>query len=141
MEKEYRGISFPFRIGVKGGVVMSSTMVSDVTHIVESMEQIVRTKPMERCMEYQIKSDIDTLIFSPNDASARTLIAYEVETALAELENRIEVKSVDVTSDGNVVYANVTFKVIAYDSTYSAQLKVGEVSNVQNTNSGYRLYK
>lgn len=134
-EKEFKGISFPFRIGVKGGVEMSSTRVSDVTHIVESMEQIVRTKPMERCMEYHIKSDIDTLIFSPNDASVRTLIAYEVETALAELEDRIEVKSVEVYSSENLVYANVTFKVLAYDSTYSAQLKVGEMSNVQNSKS------
>lgn len=141
MEKEYRGISFPFRIGVKGGVEMSSTQVSDVTHIIESMEQIVKTRPMERCMEYHVKSDVDTTIFSPNDASARTLIAYEVETALAELENRIEVQSVEVTSDNNFVFATVLFKVLAYDSTYTAQLKVGEVSNVQNTSAGYRLYQ
>lgn len=133
MEKEFRGISFPFRIGVKGGVEMSSTQVSDVSHIIESMQQILLTRPMERCMEYHIKSDIDSAIFSPNDASARSLIAYEVETALSTLEDRIKVISVDPVSEESYVYVKVVFTVIPYDSTYSAQLKVGDFSNVQNS--------
>lgn len=130
----FTGISFPFRIGVKGGVVTSTTSRLDITHILESMEQIVRTRPLERCMEYHIKSDIDYTMFSPNDSSVRTLIAYQVEQALADLEDRIEVKSVEVSSVENIVYANVTFKVLKYDTVYSRSIKVGDL-NVQNSNS------
>ena len=88
-ESGFTGISFPFRIGVKGGVVMSTTSVSDVQHIIEAMTQILGTRPMERCMEYHFKSDLDSDIFEPNDASCRTLIAYQAEEALKELEDRI----------------------------------------------------
>ena len=33
----FRGISYPFRIGPQGGVVMSTTSATDPTHIVESL--------------------------------------------------------------------------------------------------------
>ncbi len=134
-QKGFKGISFPFRIGVKGGVVMSTTSQMDVAHIVESMEQIVRTRPFERCMEYAIKCDVDYQIFEPNDSGTHTLIAYQVERALSDLEDRIEVKSVDIEAKDNFVYANVTFRVLKYDTVYTQQIKVGDLSNVQNSNS------
>ena len=131
-QEGFTGISFPFRLGVKGGVVTSTTNRNDISHILESMEQILRTRPKERCMEYRIKADIDYSIFEPNDASTRTLIAYQCEQALTELEDRIEVKKVDVISKDNVVYAVVTFKVLKYDTVYTENVKVGDLSNVKN---------
>lgn len=132
-ERGFTGISFPFRIGVKGGVVTSTTSVMDVQHIIEAMEQILLTRPMERCMEYHFKSDIDYDIFEPNDASCRTLIAYQVEEALRELEDRIEVNSVDVESNGEVIIAVINFTVLKYNTVHVANVKVGDLS-VQNSN-------
>ena len=133
MEKGFTGISFPFRIGVKGGVVTSTTSVNNVQHIIEAMEQILLTRPMERCMEYHFKSDIDYDIFELNDASCRTLIAYQVEEALRELEDRIEVLSVDVESKDSTILAIINFKVLKYNTVHMANIKVGDLS-VQSSN-------
>lgn len=127
-EKGFTGISFPFRIGVKGGVVTSSTGVNNAQHIIEAMKQILGTRPMERCMEYHFKSDVDTDIFEPNDASSRTLIAYQVEEALRELEDRIKVNSVDVVSEGSTVNAVINFTILAYNTAHVANVKVGDLS-------------
>lgn len=124
----FTGISFPFRVGVKGGIVTSTTGTMDITHIVESMEQILRTRPLERCMEYQIHSDIDYSMFEPNDASIRTLIEYQAKQALKELEDRIEVQNVVAYSEDNAVFVDIDFKVLRYDTVYSQKIKVGDLS-------------
>lgn len=132
-EKGYTGISFPFRIGVKGGVVTSTTSVSNAQHIIEAMKQILSTRPLERCMEYHFKSDIDSDIFEPNDASCRTLIAYQVEEALRELEDRIAVNSIDIVSEGSTVNAVIHFTILAYNTVHVTNIKVGDLS-VQSSN-------
>ena len=126
MDKDVRGISFPFRISGTGGVQMSTTDVLDVPHIVEAMEQILLTRPYERKMEYHFKSDLDTLIFDPNDISARNMVAYQIKQALSQLEDRIEVINVIVTSEGSSIYATITFRVLMYNTTYSKKIKVGD---------------
>ena len=133
---DFTGISFPFRIGVKGGVVMSSTNGKEIPHIIESIQQILQTAPYERCMEYHIYSEIDSDIFEPNDTSTHTLISYQVKEDLKRLENRIEVKEVQIQAKDNEIYATILFKVLAYDTAYSAYVKVGDI-NVQNSNTGY----
>ena len=140
MKQGFTGISFPFRIGVRGGVVTSTTNVREVPHIIEAMKQILLTRPKERCMEYDFKSDIDTDIFEPNDPSCHTLIAYQVKEALKELEDRIEVISVDITSDDSYIFATINFKVLVYDTTYSTEIKVGDI-NVKNSDTRNRLYE
>ena len=85
MSQLFTGISFPFRIGVKGGVVMSSTNTQEVPHIIEGMKQLLLTRPMERVMEYQVKSEISTFVFDPNDASTRALIEYEAQKAIEDV--------------------------------------------------------
>lgn len=129
MKNGFNGISFPFRISGTGGVQMSSTDVLDVPHIVEAMEQILLTRPYERKMEYHFKSDLDTLIFDPNDISARNMVAYQIKQALSQLEDRIEVINVIVTSEGSSIYATITFRVLMYNTTYSKKIKVGDDSD------------
>lgn len=126
MSDEYRGISFPFRIGVKGGVVMSSTNSTDAPHTVESIKQIIGTKPMERIMEYQIKSEVSTYIFDPNDESTRALIAFECKKAIEECDSRVEVVSIEPYVDGESIIANINFRVKSFQETYSVNVKVGE---------------
>lgn len=126
MSNNYTGISFPFRIGVKGGVTMSSTSSSEAPHIVESITQIIGTRPMERIMEYQIKCEVSTYIFDPNDESTRALIAYECQKAIEECDERVEVVSVSPFTEDNIIYVNVVFRVKKYEGTYSVNIKVGE---------------
>lgn len=127
-ENGFTGISFPFRIGVRGGVVTSSTSVSNAQHIIEAMKQILGTRPMERGMEFHFKSDIDSDIFEPNDASCRTLMAYQVKESLRELEDRISVNSVDIVSEGSIVNAVIRFTILSYNTTHVANVKVGDLS-------------
>lgn len=129
MQTGFTGISFPFRINGKGGVTMSSTSVSDVPHIIEAIEQILLTKPRERRMEYHFKSDLDTDIFEPNDSSAKNLIEHQIREALGNLEDRIEVVNVDISSEDNKVQADIAFRVLMYNTTYSSRIKVGEKLN------------
>lgn len=126
MSNNYTGISFPFRIGVKGGVAMSSTSSSEAPHIVESLTQIIGTRPMERVMEYRIKCEVSTYVFDPNDESTRALIAYECQKAIEECDERVEVVSVKPFTEDNIIYVNVVFRVKKYEGTYSVNIKVGE---------------
>lgn len=126
-DKGFRGISFPFRIGVKGGVVMSTTSVREVPHITEAMQQILLTKPMERCMEYDFKSEVINNIFDINDEELKQLVAYRVKEALEKWEDRIEVLDVEVTGEQEEVIAHITFRVIKYNTVYNTKLKVGDL--------------
>ena len=129
MSQLFTGISFPFRIGVKGGVVMSSTNTQEVPHIIEGMKQLLLTRPMERVMEYQVKSEISTFVFDPNDASTRALIEYEAQKAIEDVMGDIvEVKSVTASSNDSSIYVLITFKAKPYTETYSVNIKVGDMN-------------
>ena len=132
MKSGFKGLSFPFRVSGTGGVEMSTTSVSDISHITEAIEQILLTRPRERKMEYHFKSDLDTLIFEPNDESLKSLMVYHVEEALKELEDRISVLDVDIISEDNIIYVIVTFKVLVYDTVYTKKIKVGDVNADSN---------
>lgn len=124
---EYKGISFPFRLSDKGGVVTTVANMNSVPHIVESIQQILTTRRLERCMEYHIYSDIDTLIFENNDESTRSLLKYEIEQALT-LEKRIEVQDIDVYSEDNKLMANIHFTVPEFDNKdYYTEVEVGSI--------------
>lgn len=127
-ERGFTGISFPFRIGVKGGVVMSTTSIMDVQHIIEAMTQILCTRPMERGMEFHFKSEIDSSVFEPNDTSIKTLLSYQIKEALRELEDRITVESVNITSEESSVIAVINFTVLAYSTSHTTRIKVGDIS-------------
>ena len=132
-EKGFTGISFPFRIGIKGGVVTSTTDIMDSQHIVEAMTQILCTRPMERCMEYHFKSDIDSSIFEPNDMSLHTLLSYQVTEALSELEDRIMVDKVNIVAEDSAVFAEIHYTVLAYNTSHVTKIKVGDL-NAANSN-------
>lgn len=127
MDTGYTGISFPFRLNNKGGVLLSSTDKNSVPHIIESMKQILGTKKFERPMEYHIYSDVDSSVFEPNDISSQTLIAYQIAEAL-KLDSRIEVLSenITITTKDSEIYAEINFKVLSYNTTYTTIIKVGE---------------
>ena len=103
------------------------------------MKQILLTRPKERCMEYHFKSEVDTCIFEPSDQSTYTLLEYQIKEALRDLEDRVEVSSVSVFSKDSALYATIKFVVLAYDTSYTTDIKVGDI-DVQNSNQGNKLY-
>lgn len=101
MNKGFTGISFPFRLNNKGGLKMSSTSYTDSSHIKESIIQILNTEIGERVMEVSFGSSVSANIFEPKDLSSISLIKYEIENILKELEPRIEVSDITLSSPTN----------------------------------------
>lgn len=129
----YYGVSYPFRIGTKGGIMMSGTSEYSCPHIEESIEQILLTQVKERIMNRSFGSNLSTSIFEPNDLSLQSLIKYEIVQALKEYEPRIEVTEEDIsieeiiseiTKERNIV-ATINYKVIDYANTsFSKKVEV-----------------
>lgn len=126
MSSGFKGVSFPFRLGNKGGIVLSTTSYTEVPHIEESIKQILSTRKGERIMEPQFGSLIDTQIFETNDESSHALIKFQIEEALKEQEPRIEVEDIKLTSEGEFIYVTLEYKVIQYNTNYTYTFKLSE---------------
>lgn len=126
MKRGYNGISFPFRIGNKGGVVMSSTSRYAIPHIEESITQILGTRFRERVMEMEIGSDLDVRIFDPNDKALQSLIKFQIREILERQEPRIEVTEddIDIITEDNYFYANIKFRVVRYHSEHVVRVNL-----------------
>lgn len=132
----YTGISYPFRISNRGGCVMSTTSKTDPTHISESIQQIFNTNFLERPMETDVYTTVTSLLFEPNDLTLQEVLKSRIVSDLERLENRIECDTsgiefeVVVEEDGSeYLYANITYKIIKYNTFYTSKIKVGEIGN------------
>lgn len=108
----YKGISFPFRIGAKGGVVMSTATEMELAHIKESIRQILLTRQGERVNEPTFGAGLYNLVFESLDSSLINLIAFTVQEALQIWEPRIEVLNVDVFEVEGGIGITVDFQVV-----------------------------
>ena len=131
----YTGISYPFRISNRGGVVMSTTSRTDPTHIAESIQQIFNTNFLERPMESDIYTTVTSLLFEPNDISLQQVLKSRIVADIERLEERVRLGEDDVSfvvevDDNGVeyLYANITYKIIKYNAYYQSKVKVGEIS-------------
>ena len=131
----FKGISYPFRISNRGGVVMSTTSKNDPTHIAESIQQIFNTNFLERPMEAEIYSSVTSLLFEPNDVVLQQVLKSRIVSDLERLEERIECDEdsvefeVETEDDVEYLYAYITYKIIKYNTYYTSKIKVGEISH------------
>lgn len=129
----YTGISYPFRITSQGGVAMSTTSSTDASHIEESIRQILGTNFLERTMESDIYSTVESSLFEPNDESLKRIIKSQITDDLRRLEERIRLSEEDIElyvsteEDGEFLYATITYLVIKYQQYFTTTVKVGEV--------------
>lgn len=108
----YTGLSYPFRIGTKGRAVMSSAYGMDVSHINESIEQILLTNQGERVNEPEFGADLLDLLFENIDEALANMIAHKVEQALERWEPRIEVLDIQVQEINGGVEITVYYRVV-----------------------------
>ena len=131
----FTGISYPFRVSNRGGCVMSTTSRTDPTHITESIQQIFNTNFLERPMEAEIYTTVTSLLFEPNDLTLQQVLKSRMVDDLERLEKRIECNEEDIEfeveteDDVEYLYANITYKIIRYNTYYTSKVKVGEVSH------------
>lgn len=96
-DREYigQGLTFPLQISQQGGFALA--------HGVNDIEQAVRiilgTSPGERVMRPEFGCRIHELVFAPNNATTRRLLAYYVEEALDRWEPRITIREIIATTD------------------------------------------
>lgn len=136
-EVGYKGISYPFRIGSSGGVVMSSTSKTDATHIAESIQQILNTEYLERPMESDVYTTVTSLLFEPNNETLQQVLRTRLVNDIERLDRRVRVGYDGITfevekdqNDVEYLYVCIVYNVVKYStSLYTARVKVGEVIN------------
>lgn len=133
----FTGISYPFRVNNRGGVVLSTTSRNDPTHIAESIQQILNTHFLERPMESEIYTTATSLLFEPNDSTLQQVLRTRIVSDLTRLEERIECGeddiefTVEIDEDSKVeyLYVLISYKIIRYNTYFTSKIKVGEIIN------------
>ena len=90
-----KGISFPTRLNVQGGLKLSSS----ATNIEESIYLILRTNMGERVYRPDFGSRLSELVFAPLNTQTLLLIRLYVEEALKLWEPRITLNEIRTDPD------------------------------------------
>ena len=131
----FTGISYPFRVNNTGGVSMSTTSATDPTHIAESIRQIFNTSFLERPMESDIYTTVTSLLFEPNDEALQAVLKSRMVDDLERLEERVTCSeddiefTIEIEDDVEFLYANLTYTIIKYNTSYTSKVKVGEINH------------
>lgn len=131
----FTGISYPFRVNNRGGVSMSTTSATDPTHIAESIRQIFNTSFLERPMESDIYTTVTSLLFEPNDEALQAVLKSRMVDDLERLEERVTCSeddiefTIEIEDDAEFLYANLTYTIIKYNTSYTSKVKVGEINH------------
>ena len=122
-----KGISFPLETQSNGQIAVAK----DRQKIRQSIRLILGTAKGERIMRPEFGCGVHDLLFEPDSASLRGLVAHEVQTALVEWEPRIRVDSVSV-----VTAPNEPSKILA-----SIQYTIRDKSSPSNIVYPFSLYE
>ncbi len=93
------GVRFPVTVGPSGSIGWSA----GEQLVAESIWLILSVNPGERPMRPTFGCGLRDLLFGPNDAATRAMVAQHVYDALVEHEPRIDVIDVRVTGEGELV--------------------------------------
>lgn len=129
MNEIVRGISFPFRVSVQGGATMSIANDTEITHIVEQMQQVLKTPKFERGMEYHIYSEVDSLTWEVNNPSTAVIAKYYIKDCLTRCVPLIDVEDIEIINDENVLLGIIGFSVKATKKKHVVTLEVGLIND------------
>jgi phage baseplate assembly protein W len=96
-DREYigQGLAFPLQISQQGGLALARGF----NDIEQAIRIILGTSLGELVMRPEFGCRIHELVFAPNNATTRQLLAYYVEEALDRWEPRITVREINATTD------------------------------------------
>lgn len=126
-----RGISFPFRIGIRGGVAMSEDSYTALPHLHEALQQVIGTSVGERPMLPEFGSEVDTSIFETDSQSSRTMLEFQVKGAIeAHLKDIVNLHEVTSFFEGSVVSVNIKYssREFATQKEFENIIKVGDIN-------------
>lgn len=112
--KEYigQGLAFPLSVTPRGELAL----VTGTDDIEQAILLILETMPGERVMRPNFGCRVWEMVFAPNTAETRALIAYYVQQALAFWEPRIEVEEVNATPNNDAGMVEVTVRYTVRDT-------------------------
>lgn len=87
------GAAFPFSFGGSGGVSAVS-ISTGLAKINQSIHMILSTRKGERVMRPTFGSDVDKLLFDPNDPPTWNRLKYEIADSLIAWEQRIQITTI-----------------------------------------------
>ncbi|AQW47659.1 GPW/gp25 family protein [Streptomyces violaceusniger] len=103
-------IAFPFRIDRRG----RTAHADHDDHIRDLIEQLLFTSPGERVMRPDFGCGLLDLVFTPNSPELASAVELSVQASLQRwLGELIEVESLDVVSEENVVRVHLRYVVRA----------------------------
>ena len=110
--------------------MISNTTPQAPDHIDESIIQILLTRLGERPMESMVGSNCYRIVFQPNEPATHALLRYYIADALTRLEPRIRVSedSIIITEEENIIYAEISYLIIDYGSSYTQIFELGTVA-------------
>lgn len=113
-QKDYvgQGLSFPLSVTPRGELAL----VTGTDDIEQSILIILETMPGERVMRPDFGCRVWELVFAPNTAETRALVAYYVRQALAFWEPRIDVNDVTATSSNDAGMIEVMIRYTIKDT-------------------------
>lgn len=101
-------VDYPLHFDGRG----RTTAASDEDHIRDMIEQVLFTSPFERVNRPSFGSGIQKLLFAPNSDALAAATNLTVQGALNQwLGDLIQVESVDVKGDGEVLRVTVHYTI------------------------------
>lgn len=102
MDNEYKGISFPFRIGGRGGIVMSGQSITGQEHRKERLKVLLGTRKYERVMRpANGLVDLD-IFFNDLNETTKNMAIFRITETIEEFEPEITVMDIDIQSEDQV---------------------------------------
>lgn len=112
-------IDFPFHIDGHG----RSAETGDEDHILDLIEQFIFTNLGERVNRPDFGSGLQQLIFSPNSPELASALQFTMQAGLNRwLGDLIELRALDVQSDGAELRISLNYVVRRTNEARSAQL-------------------
>lgn len=110
-----KGWKFPISAIKDEGTGESEIAISEGEDAIrESISIILSTAKGERVMRPDFGCGINDMVFSIDNISTKSLISFYIKEALQKWEPRIELLSIDISSDkkeGNKLYINIEYKI------------------------------
>lgn len=107
-----RGIAFPTRLNIQGGLTLSGA----ITNIEESIYLILRTNIGERVYRPDFGSRLSELVFAPLNTQTLLLMKLYVEEALKLWEPRIILEDIQTEPDPIAGRVDITIAYVPKDS-------------------------
>jgi phage baseplate assembly protein W len=107
MNNEIKGVAFPFRVGGRGGILMSGNSVSEQQHIKENILSGLGTREGERVMKpYLGMEDLD-IFFNDLNETTKNMVIFKIREKMIEMEPRVEITDVQIYEEdtgGGIAY-------------------------------------